>query len=122
MTTLTEGDIMRSGEAIGPIFSALADPTRRAILAQLASGEATVNELAEPLQMTLPNVSKHVKVLLDAGLILQRKEAQRRPCSLNPEGLRQVEAWSRRYIDEWEDTFQRLDVLLAEVSVQQEGS
>jgi DNA-binding transcriptional ArsR family regulator len=113
---------MRSGEAIGSIFSALADPTRRAILAQLASGEATVNELAEPLQMTLPNVSKHVKVLLDAGLILQRKEAQRRPCSLNPEGLRQVEAWSRRYIDEWEDTFQRLDVLLAEVSVQQEGS
>jgi DNA-binding transcriptional ArsR family regulator len=122
MATLTEGDIMRSGEAIGPIFSALADPTRRAILAQLAGGEATVNELAEPLQMTLPNVSKHVKVLLDAGLILQRKEAQRRPCSLNPEGLRQVEAWSRRYIDEWEDTFQRLDVLLAEVSAQQEGN
>ncbi|MNS69395.1 Transcriptional repressor SdpR [compost metagenome] len=113
---------MRPDDTMGPIFSALADPTRRAILAQLASGEATVNELAEPLQMTLPNVSKHVKVLLDAGLIQQRKEAQRRPCSLNPEGLRQVEAWSRRYIDEWEESFQRLDALLAEITVQEEGN
>ncbi|ATQ43693.1 ArsR/SmtB family transcription factor [Caulobacter mirabilis] len=113
---------MGDGDTIGPIFSALADPTRRAILAQLAGGEATVNELAEPLEMTLPNVSKHVKVLLDAGLILQRKDAQRRPCRLNPEGLKQVEAWSRRYIDEWEESFQRLDALLAEISVQAEGN
>lgn len=113
---------MSPDDAIGPIFSALADPTRRAILAHLAGGEATVNELAEPLQMTLPNVSKHVKVLRDAGLILQGKQKQRRPCRLNPEGLQQVEAWSRRYIDEWEESFQRLDALLAEISIDKEGS
>lgn len=113
---------MSSSDPIGQIFTALADPTRRAMVAHLAHGEATVKQLAEPLQMTLPNVSKHVKVLLDAGLILQRKDGQRRPCRLNPEGLKKAEAWSRRYIDEWEESFQRLDALLAEISVQVEGS
>lgn len=112
---------MTAPDSIGLIFSALADPTRRVMLARLAEGDATVNELAEPLAMTLPNVSKHVKALLNAGLITQGREGQRRPCRLSPDGLREVQKWSSRYIAEWEDSFLRLDALLAETHKSKPG-
>jgi DNA-binding transcriptional ArsR family regulator len=94
------------------VFGALADPTRRAILARLAEGEATVNELAEPFDMTLPAISKHLKVLERAGLISRGREAQWRPCRLEPEALRQASEWVDRYRTFWEDSFDQLDAHL----------
>jgi DNA-binding transcriptional ArsR family regulator len=90
-------------------FSALADPTRRAILARLASGQATVNELAEPFEMSLPAVSKHLKVLERAGLIARGREAQWRPCTLEPGPLKEVSEWLEHYRRFWEESFDRLD-------------
>lgn len=89
-------------------FSALADPTRRAILARLSSGEATVNELAQPFAMSLPAVSKHLKVLERAGLISRGREAQWRPCRLDPGPLRELDTWLAMYRPFWDESFDRL--------------
>lgn len=93
-------------------LAALADPTRRAILARLARGEATVTELAEPFDVSLPAISKHLKVLERAGLIERGREAQWRPCRLQAEPLREVEAWVEQYRSHWEQSFDRLDEYL----------
>lgn len=90
-------------------FAALADPTRREILARLVGGEATVNELAEPFDMSLQAVSKHLKVLERAGLITRGRDAQWRPCRLEPAPLVEVDRWVDRYRDRWEERFARLD-------------
>ena len=90
-------------------FTALADPTRRAILARLAQGEATVMELAEPFEMSLPGVSKHLKVLQRAGLITQGRNAQWRPCRLEAGPLKDAADWVERYRRFWEESFDRLD-------------
>jgi DNA-binding transcriptional ArsR family regulator len=96
-------------------FAALADPTRRAILARLASGEATVNELAEPFSMSQPAISKHLKVLERAGLISRGRDAQRRPRRLEAQPLAEASAWLERYREFWEGNVQRLDALLDEL-------
>jgi DNA-binding transcriptional ArsR family regulator len=96
-------------------FSALADPTRRAILARLASGEASVTELAEPFAMTMPAITKHLKVLEKAGLIRRRREAQWRPCRLEPAPLKEVSDWVTRYRQMWEERLDRLDDFLREM-------
>ena len=99
-------------DALSQTFSALADPTRRAILARLAVGDATVGELAEPFDMSLPAVSRHLKVLTDAGLIERRTEAQWRRCELKAEGLRAAADWIERYRGFWETQFERLEAYL----------
>ncbi len=91
------------------IFAALADPTRRAILARLASGETSVTELAEPFEMSLPAVSKHLKVLENAGLIARGRDAQWRPCRIDAAPLKEVADWADRYRRFWDDSFDRLD-------------
>lgn len=96
-------------------FAALADPTRRAILAKLTEGETTVTELAEPFAMSLPAVSKHLKVLERAGLIRRGRDAQWRPCRLDAGPLRQVSDWTSRYRRFWEESFERLDEYLIEL-------
>jgi DNA-binding transcriptional ArsR family regulator len=96
-------------------FAALADPTRRAILARLALGESTVNELAEPFDMSLPGISKHLKVLENAGLITRSREAQRRPAKLEPETLKAVSEWVETYRRLWEQRFDRLDDYLKDL-------
>ena len=100
-------------------FAALADPTRRAILARLASGEASVNELAEPFAMTQPAISKHLKVLERAGLISRDREAQRRPSRLEARPLAEATKWLERYREFWEASFVRLDDLLDELKTTQ---
>lgn len=99
-------------------FAALADPTRRAILARLCEGEASVNALAEPFAMSLPAVSKHLKVLEKAGLITRGKEAQWRPARLEPMGLKGVAEWLEHYRRYWDSSFDRLDAYLTKI---QEG-
>jgi DNA-binding transcriptional ArsR family regulator len=99
-------------DRLSTAFAALADPTRRAILARLASGEASVTELAEPFAMSMPAVSKHLKVLERAGLIARGREAQWRPCRLEPEPLRNVADWVDHYRRFWEQSFDRLDEYL----------
>jgi DNA-binding transcriptional ArsR family regulator len=101
-----------AADQLSLIFGALADPTRRAILARLAEGEATVNELAEPFAMTLPAVSKHLKVLERAGLISRGREAQWRPCRLEAESLREASEWVDRYRRFWESSYDKLDAHL----------
>lgn len=96
-------------------FAALADPTRRAILARLAQGEATVTELAEPFALALPTVSKHLKVLQLAGLVSQERRAQWRPCRIEPGPLREVAAWTEKYRSVWDESFVRLDDYLREL-------
>lgn len=96
-------------------FAALADPTRRAILARLCEGEASVNELAEPFDMSLPAVSKHLKVLEKAGLISRGREAQWRPARLEPMGLRGVAEWLEHYRRFWDASFDRLDAYLQKI-------
>ena len=93
-------------------FAALADPTRRAILARLIQGEASVMELAEPFAMSQPSISKHLKVLEAAGLISRGRDAQRRPCRLEARPLAEANDWLERYRKIWEGNFQRLDALL----------
>ncbi|WP_040839944.1 ArsR/SmtB family transcription factor [Nocardia brevicatena] len=97
------------------IFAALADPTRRAIVSRLAQGEATVGELAEPFEMTLPGISKHLRVLKAAGLVTQTRDAQRRPCQLNFRPLREVAEWAETFRANWEDSYSRLDDYMREV-------
>jgi DNA-binding transcriptional ArsR family regulator len=96
-------------------FSALADPTRRAILARLAKGEASVMELAEPFEMSQPAISKHLKVLERAGLISRGRDAERRPCRLEATPLRAVDAWIERYREFWEASFAALDDVLEDL-------
>jgi DNA-binding transcriptional ArsR family regulator len=102
-------------DRLSTTFAALADPTRRAILARLASGETSVTELAAPFDMSLPAISKHLKVLERAGLISIGIDAQRRPRRLEPAPLKQVTDWLERYRDMWEGNYQRLDALLVEL-------
>jgi DNA-binding transcriptional ArsR family regulator len=102
-------------ERLDATFAALADPTRRAILARLRAGEATVAQLAAPFDMSQPAVSKHLKVLQRAGLVSRRRDAQRRPCRLEAHPLKVATDWLANYRDYWEDNFQRLDALLDEL-------
>ena len=104
-----------SSDPISTTFAALADPTRRAILARLTSGEASVTALAEPFEMTLPAVSKHLKVLERAGLIARGREAQWRPCRLKAGPLKDADEWLERYRRFWEESFDRLDEYLGEI-------
>src|SRR5262245_56319632 len=107
--------VMIDSQRLDAVFAALADPTRRAILARLASGEAPVSELAKPFEMSQPAISKHLKVLERAGLISRGQDAQRRPRRLEAEPLAEASAWLERYREFWEEQFQRLDVLLEEM-------
>ena len=102
-------------DRLSSTFAALADPTRRAILARLASGEATVTQLAEPFAMSLPAVTKHLKVLENAGLISRGREAQFRPCKLEPAPLRDATEWIETYRRLWEEKLDRLDHYLREI-------
>ena len=104
-----------SDDALDAAFTALADPTRRAILARLAAGEASVMELAEPFAMSQPAVSKHLKVLERAGLISRGRDAQRRPCRLEPERLKDLSEWIGTYREYWEESYSRLDEYLEEL-------
>ena len=104
-----------TADQLNTTFAALADPTRRAILARLASGEATVGELAQPFETSLPAVSKHLKVLERAGLIARGREAQWRPCRLEPGPLKDIADWVERYRSAWEQRFDRLDDYLREL-------
>ena len=97
------------------VFMALADPTRRAILSRLATGEASVNELAAPFSLTQPAISKHLKVLERAGLVSRGRDAQRRPRRIEAQPLAEATRWLERYRDLWERNFQRLDALLADL-------
>jgi DNA-binding transcriptional ArsR family regulator len=106
---------MQATDRLDATFAALADPTRRAILARLASGEASVTELAEPFAMSQPAISKHLKVLERAGLVSRGRDAQRRPRRLEPKPLAQATVWLERYRRFWEHRFQRLDALLDEL-------
>jgi DNA-binding transcriptional ArsR family regulator len=99
-------------------FAALADSTRRAILARLVQGEASVQELAEPFAMSQPAISKHLRVLERAGLISRGRDAQRRPCRLEAQPLAEANEWLERYRECWEQNFQRLDALLGELKAQ----
>lgn len=102
-------------------LAALADPTRRAILARLAAGEATVLELAEPFEISLPAVSRHLKVLEKAGLITRGREAQWRPCRLQAEPLREVASWVEQYRRFWEESLDRLEEYLRELQAKEHG-
>ncbi len=111
-------------DSLSLTFAALADPTRRAILARLASGEASVTQLAEPFEMSMPAVSKHLKVLERAGLIARGREAQWRPCRLEAAPLKNAADWVEEYRKFWEQSFDRLDDYLLELKecrVQEEG-
>jgi DNA-binding transcriptional ArsR family regulator len=99
-------------------FAALADPTRRAILARLSKGERSVSELARPFEMTLPAISKHLKVLEKAGLIQRSREAQWRPCKLNPKPLREAAHWVEQYRQFWEQSLDRLEDYLAQLQTE----
>jgi len=108
-----------AADRLDATFAALADSTRRAILARLASGEASVTELAEPFTMSQPAISKHLKVLERAGLISRGRDAQRRPCRLEPKPLAQATEWMERYRQAWEGNFRRLDALLDKLKVRE---
>jgi DNA-binding transcriptional ArsR family regulator len=112
-------NITAPADGLDATFAALADPTRRAILARLASGEASVTELAKPFAMTQPAISKHLKVLERARLISRRRDRQRRPCRLEAKPLEQATEWLERYRQMWEERFQRLDALLDELKTAQ---
>ena len=102
-------------DRLSETFAALANSTRRAILARLAEGGATVNELAEPFAMKLPAISKHIKVLEQAGLIIRGQRAQYRPCALDPAPLEEVSTWAERYRPVWEARFDRMDDYLKQL-------
>ena len=113
---------MQSSDRLDLTFAALADPTRRAILARLATGEASVQELAEPFEMSQPAISKHLKVLERAGLISVDIDAQRRPRRLEPKRLDEAVNWIERYREIFEQNYQRLDALLDELKGKSAGS
>lgn len=103
-------------DILSDAFSALADPTRRAIVARLAQGDATVNELAQPFDISLPSISRHLKVLEGAGLISRGKRAQWRPCKLETAPLREVDSWLQRYRQLWEGSFDKMEAYLKEIA------
>ncbi len=113
---------MVATDHLSTTLSALADPTRRAILHRLAAGEATVNELAEPFAISLPAISRHLKVLERAGLISRSRSAQWRPCRLEPAPLEEVAVWVERHLATWEPRFDRLDNHLRMIQEGQKGS
>jgi DNA-binding transcriptional ArsR family regulator len=106
-------------DRLDAMFAALADPTRRAILARLASGEATVTELAAPFAISQPAISKHLKVLERAGLVSRGRDAQRRPCRLEARPLKAATDWLENYRSYWEASYQRLDTLLDELKAEE---
>lgn len=106
-------------DQLSATFAALADPTRRAILARLVSGECSVTELAEPFDMSLPAVSKHLRVLERAGLIARRREAQWRHCRIEASPLKEVADWTEHYRHIWEERFDRLDTYLQQVKAKE---
>ncbi|MEX1212565.1 MAG: metalloregulator ArsR/SmtB family transcription factor [Balneolaceae bacterium] len=106
---------MTNQDKLNLTFAALADPTRRAILASLTTGEKTVSDLAEPFEISMPAISKHLKVLEKAQLIERTRDAQYRPCRLNPAALRDVDAWIEEYRVFWERSFDRLDNYLTQL-------
>jgi DNA-binding transcriptional ArsR family regulator len=110
-----------SQDTLSQTFAALADPTRRAILAQLSDREATVNELAEPFEMTVQGVSRHLKVLEGAGLITRGKRAQWRPCRLRADPLRDLHGWLEAYRHHWEGSFDKLASYVDELSNKENG-
>jgi DNA-binding transcriptional ArsR family regulator len=110
---------MTPSNRLDATFAALADPTRRAILARLATGEASVTELAKPFAMSQPAISKHLKVLEHAGLISRGRDAQRRPCRIEGKPLADASGWLEHYRRIWEGNFQRLDVLLDELKARE---
>jgi DNA-binding transcriptional ArsR family regulator len=110
---------MQDATRLDATFAALADPTRRAIVARLASGDASVLELAAPFQISLPAISRHLKVLEKAGIIARGREAQKRPCRLRPEALRDVTDWAEHTRRGWEERFDRLDAYLRDVQKQE---
>ena len=109
-----------SADSLSTTFAALADPTRRAILARLVTGECSVSELAEPFDMSLPAVSKHLRVLERAGLVARRRDAQFRPCRIEAAPLRDVATWAERYRHLWEERLDRLDRYLQRISPKKE--
>ena len=104
-----------STDSLSTTFAALADPTRRAILARLATGQCSVTDLAEPFDMSLPAISKHLRVLEHAGLITRGREAQWRPCRIEARPIKDVAAWAERYRAIWEQRFDRLDTYLQQI-------
>ena len=108
-----------AADPLSATFAALADPTRRAILARLATGERSVTELAEPFEMSLPAVSKHLRVLERAGLIVRGRDAQWRPCRLEARPLKDVADWAERYRTIWEQRFNRLDTYLQQLKAKE---
>ena len=108
-----------SPDALSVTFAALADPTRRAILARLADGESSVTELAEPFEMSLPAVTKHLKVLERAGLVARGRDAQRRPCRLRASPLKDAADWIERYRTLWEARLERLDAYLQQLQAKE---
>lgn len=113
--------VMNNAELLNATFAALADPTRRAILARLASGEASVMQLAEPFDMSQPAISKHLKVLERAGLVVPGQDAQRRPRKLNARPLSDASCWIETYRKHWEAAFARLDDVLEELKVEKKA-
>lgn len=107
-------------DRLSQTFAALASSTRRAILARLAEGEATVNELAEPFSMSLPAISKHIKVLERAGLIEQGQKAQYRPCTINVAPLQEIASWTEQYRHIWEISFDRMDAYIDQLNNQEQ--
>jgi DNA-binding transcriptional ArsR family regulator len=106
---------MRSDDKLSEIFAALANSTRRAMLARLAEGEATVNQLAEPFDLSLPTISKHIKVLEHAGLISKGHDAQYRPCRIEVEPLQVVSDWTEQYRHIWEKRFEQMDSYIGQL-------
>jgi DNA-binding transcriptional ArsR family regulator len=113
------GYAMKKSARLDATFAALADPTRRAILNRLASGEASVMELAKPFAISQPAISKHLKVLERAGLISRGRDAQRRPCRIEAKPLAEADDWLEEYRRIWEENFQRLDALLEEMKTEE---
>ena len=111
--------MIRNDDRLDQTFAALANPTRRAILARLANGEATVNELAEPFKMSLPAISKHIKVLERAGLITQGQKAQYRPCSIDVTPLQEISKWTEQYRPIWEAHFDRMEDYIHQLSTKE---
>ena len=110
---------MTSSSRLDATFAALADPTRRAIIARLASGEASVMELARPFALSQPAISKHLKVLEQAGLISRTRDGQRRPCRIEARRLEEANAWLERYSAFWDASLKRLDAMFSEMEVEQ---
>jgi DNA-binding transcriptional ArsR family regulator len=111
---------MQAADPLSATLSALADPTRRAILERLAEGAATVNEIAEPFDISLPAISRHLKVLEGAGLITRGREAQWRPCQLEPQALKSVDEWLEHYRRFWTGSFDKMDAYIAQLKKKKE--